>query len=264
MRQQAPASTCSRRKRVRAFQHFTLGRRDDRRGGRGPRAARSSGSSVAGVDRPTSNKSRPPRKPLEPGPLEGLRILDLTRLLPGGYATLLLADLGADVVKVEEPGKGDYIRWTPPIVGAFCASHIALNRNKRSITLNLKSDEGRDLFLKLAERFDVVIESFRPGVMERLGVGWSVLKDKEPAARLLRHLRIRTERSALTGRGARRELHRLRRRAGHHRRGRPPARDTRCSDRRSRGRGHGSGDRHPQCIDADDRRPVSVTSATSR
>ncbi|HYI43866.1 MAG TPA: CaiB/BaiF CoA-transferase family protein [Actinomycetota bacterium] len=114
------------------------------------------------------------------GPLEGIRILDLTRLLPGGYATLLLADLGADVVKVEEPGKGDYIRWTPPIVGPFSASHIALNRNKRSITLNLKSDGGRDLFLRLAEHFDVVIESFRPGVMERLGVGWSVLKETNP------------------------------------------------------------------------------------
>jgi alpha-methylacyl-CoA racemase len=69
---------------------------------------------------------------LSSGPLEGIRILDLTRLLPGGYATLLLADLGADVVKVEEPGKGDYIRWTPPIVGDFSAAHIALNRNKRS------------------------------------------------------------------------------------------------------------------------------------
>ncbi|MFN2595382.1 MAG: CaiB/BaiF CoA transferase family protein [Actinomycetota bacterium] len=110
------------------------------------------------------------------GPLDGLFILDLTRLLPGGYATLLLADLGADVVKVEEPGKGDYIRWTPPIVGEFSSAHIALNRNKRSITLNLKSDEGRDLFVKLAGKADVVVESFRPGVMDRLGVGWERLK----------------------------------------------------------------------------------------
>src|SRR3990170_2087904 len=93
------------------------------------------------------------------GPLDGLKILDLTRLLPGGYATLLLADLGADVLKIEEPGKGDYIRWTPPIVGEFSASHIALNRNKRSMTLNLKSEGGRDLFLRLAERDDVGIES---------------------------------------------------------------------------------------------------------
>lgn len=114
------------------------------------------------------------------GPLAGLRILDLTRLLPGGYATLLLADMGADVLKVEEPGKGDYIRWTPPIVGEFSASHIALNRNKRSMTLNLKTDEGRAVFIELVADFDVVIESFRPGVMERLGVGWGTLAERYP------------------------------------------------------------------------------------
>src|ERR671915_74342 len=86
--------------------------------------------------------------------LEGVRVLDLTRLLPGGYATLLLADMGADVVKVEEPGKGDYIRWTPPMVGEFSSGHITLNRNKRSLTLNLKLAEGHDLFMRLVERFD--------------------------------------------------------------------------------------------------------------
>ncbi|MGH2729439.1 MAG: CaiB/BaiF CoA transferase family protein [Actinomycetota bacterium] len=114
------------------------------------------------------------------GPLTDVRVLDLTRLLPGGYATLLMADMGADVVKIEEPGKGDYIRWTPPIVGEFSSAHIALNRNKRSVSLNLKSERGRELFLNLAERFDVVIESFRPGVMDRLGVGWDVLKERNP------------------------------------------------------------------------------------
>lgn len=113
-------------------------------------------------------------------PLAGVRVLDLTRLLPGGYATLLMADLGADVVKIEEPGKGDYIRWTPPIVGEFSSAHIALNRNKRSVSLNLKSDGGRDLFLRLVEHFDVVIESFRPGVMDRLGVGWSSVRERNP------------------------------------------------------------------------------------
>lgn len=112
--------------------------------------------------------------------LDGVRILDLTRLLPGGYATLLFADLGADVVKVEEPGKGDYIRWTPPIVGEFSAAHIALNRNKRSITLNLKADAGRALFRDLVSGFDVVIESFRPGVMDRLGLGWTELSAINP------------------------------------------------------------------------------------
>ena len=114
------------------------------------------------------------------GPLAGVRILDLTRLLPGGYATLLMADLGADVLKIEEPGKGDYIRWTPPIVGEFSAAHIALNRNKRSMTLNLKTDEGRGIFSDMARRADVVIESFRPGVMDRLGVGWDALKALNP------------------------------------------------------------------------------------
>jgi crotonobetainyl-CoA:carnitine CoA-transferase CaiB-like acyl-CoA transferase len=113
-------------------------------------------------------------------PLEGLKILDLTRLLPGGYATLLLADLGAEVLKVEEPGRGDYVRWTPPMVGEHSASHIALNRNKRSMTLNLKADEGREVFLRMVPSFDVLIESFRPGVMERLGVGYGRLKELHP------------------------------------------------------------------------------------
>jgi alpha-methylacyl-CoA racemase len=110
--------------------------------------------------------------------LEDVRVLDLTRLLPGGYATLLLADMGADVVKVEEPGRGDYIRFTPPIIASVSSAHIALNRNKRSITLNLKSAEGRDLLLRLAEHFDVLVESFRPGVMDRLGVGYRAVSDR--------------------------------------------------------------------------------------
>jgi crotonobetainyl-CoA:carnitine CoA-transferase CaiB-like acyl-CoA transferase len=114
------------------------------------------------------------------GPLEGLRVLDLSRLLPGGYATCLLADLGADVVKVEEPGRGDYIRWMPPMVGELSANHVALNRNKRSITLNLKTPEGRGVFEDLVPSFDVVVESFRPGVMDRLGVGWAALSAKHP------------------------------------------------------------------------------------
>jgi alpha-methylacyl-CoA racemase len=110
-------------------------------------------------------------------PLSGVRVLDLTRLLPGGYCTLLLADLGADVVKVEEPGRGDYIRWTPPVVDGRSAGHMALNRGKRSITLNLKDPAGVDLLLRLADRADVVVESFRPGVLDRLGVGWEVLQE---------------------------------------------------------------------------------------
>ncbi|MGH2698658.1 MAG: CaiB/BaiF CoA transferase family protein [Actinomycetota bacterium] len=114
------------------------------------------------------------------GSLEGVKVLDLTRLLPGGYATLLMADLGADVVKVEQPGKGDYIRLSPPMVGEHSAAHIALNRNKRSMTINLKAPEGRDLLGRLAEDYDVLVESFRPGVMDRLGVGYEALSERNP------------------------------------------------------------------------------------
>jgi crotonobetainyl-CoA:carnitine CoA-transferase CaiB-like acyl-CoA transferase len=109
------------------------------------------------------------------GPLDAVRVLDLTRLLPGNYCTLLLADLGADVVKVEEPGQGDYIRWTPPMIDGQGAIHRALNRGKRSVTLNLKEPAGADLFTRLAEGADVVVESFRPGVTDRLGIGYEAL-----------------------------------------------------------------------------------------
>ncbi|HEX9235882.1 MAG TPA: CoA transferase, partial [Actinomycetota bacterium] len=82
-------------------------------------------------------------------PLHGVRVLDLTRLLPGNYCSLLLADLGADVIKVEEPGKGDYIRWAPPMVDGLSAAHRAVNRGKRSITLNLKAPDGPGLLHRL-------------------------------------------------------------------------------------------------------------------
>jgi len=108
-------------------------------------------------------------------PLEHLRILDLSRLLPGPYCTLLLSDLGADVIKVEEPGKGDYIRWMPPMAGDVSSGHLALNRGKRSMTLNLKHADGVATFKKLVKTADVVVESFRPGVMDRLGVGYEAL-----------------------------------------------------------------------------------------
>ena len=114
------------------------------------------------------------------GPLNGVRVLDLSRLLPGGYATLVMADLGADVVKVEEPGRGDYIRWTPPFVGKHSSGHVALNRAKRSLTLNLKADRGRALLLELVEGADVLVESFRPGVMAGLGLGHEELCGRTP------------------------------------------------------------------------------------
>lgn len=119
--------------------------------------------------------SSPPAGPAR-GPLAGLRVLDLSRLLPGGYCTLLLADLGADVLKVEEPGKGDYLRWMPPYASTGeGAMHLALNRGKRSMTLNLKLSQGRDVLRELVRQADVLVESFRPGVMDRLGVGWEAL-----------------------------------------------------------------------------------------
>lgn len=122
-------------------------------------------------------------------PLEGVRILDLTRLLPGPFATVLMADLGADVVKVEDTGAGDYLRWAPPYygsdeqqgLGTRSAPFLALNRNKRSIRLDLKSDAGREAFVRLAGDADVVIDGFRPGVMDRLGVGWDVLRERKPS-----------------------------------------------------------------------------------
>lgn len=114
-------------------------------------------------------------------PLNGIRILDLSRLLPGAYASQMMADFGADVIKVEEPGSGDYGRIMPPQgPGGMSLYFTAINRNKRSITLNLKSEEGRTIFLRLMRHADVVLESFRPGVMERLGLGYEQLKEVQP------------------------------------------------------------------------------------
>lgn len=113
-------------------------------------------------------------------PLEGIRVLDLTRLLPGPYASLMLADFGADVIKVEDTKLGDYARWGEPKVSEYSAMFHSLNRNKRSITLDLKTDEGKEVFIDLVKTADVLIESFRPGVMDRLGVGYEVLKKHQP------------------------------------------------------------------------------------
>ena len=125
---------------------------------------------------------------MNPGTLQGIRVLDLSRLLPGGFCSLLLADAGADVVKVEDTGMGDYVRWSPPYygsdehqgLGTRSALYLALNRGKRSIRLDLKSDGGREALLKLAESADVVLESFRPGVLDRLGCGYEALRERNP------------------------------------------------------------------------------------
>ena len=118
-------------------------------------------------------------------PLEGVRVLDLSRLLPGGFCSLLLADYGADVLKVEDTGLGDYIRWAPPYVegaaeSARSALFLALNRNKRSIRVDLERDEGREVLLALVREHDVVLESFRPGVLDRLGVGYEAMRAVNP------------------------------------------------------------------------------------
>jgi alpha-methylacyl-CoA racemase len=118
-------------------------------------------------------------------PLEGLTVLDLSRLLPGGFCSLLLADFGADVIKVEDTGMGDYIRWSPPYYEGAAdtakgALFLSLNRGKRSIRLNLKSDGGRDALLRLVRDADVLLESFRPGVLDRLGVGYERLRLQNP------------------------------------------------------------------------------------
>lgn len=112
--------------------------------------------------------------------LDGLKVLDLTRLLPGAFATQILADMGADVLKVEQPGTGDYNRAFAPIAKAESGSFLLLNRNKRSLTLNLKTDEGKDILRDLVRGADILIEGFRPGVMDRLGVGYDSLREINP------------------------------------------------------------------------------------
>jgi crotonobetainyl-CoA:carnitine CoA-transferase CaiB-like acyl-CoA transferase len=116
-----------------------------------------------------------------PRPLAGVRVLDLTRVVSGPFCTMLLGDLGADVVKVEEPGRGDESRtYGPPFQGGESAYFLSVNRNKRGITLDLKTQEGRETALALAAQADVVVENFRPGALDRLGLGWEALRLANP------------------------------------------------------------------------------------
>ncbi|MFB6311285.1 MAG: CaiB/BaiF CoA transferase family protein [Salinirussus sp.] len=112
-------------------------------------------------------------------PLDGARILDLSRLLPGPYGTQLLGDMGAEVVKIEQPGRGDYMREQEPSVPTG-DSHIfsILNRNKQSVSLDLKDDRGREAFLDIAAEADAILEGFRPGVCERLGIGYETVRER--------------------------------------------------------------------------------------
>ena len=115
-------------------------------------------------------------------PLEGIRILDLTRVLSGPYCTMLLGDLGAEVIKVERPGEGDDTRsFAPPFQGDQAAYFLSVNRNKKSITLDMKSEQGKEILWRLLDLSDVLVENFRPGAMERLGFGYEAVTKRRPA-----------------------------------------------------------------------------------
>jgi crotonobetainyl-CoA:carnitine CoA-transferase CaiB-like acyl-CoA transferase len=116
------------------------------------------------------------RSSLSGGPLAGLTVLDLSRVLSGPYCTMLLADMGARVIKIEQPGRGDETRaWGPPFVGTESAYFLSINRNKESVTLNFKEPAARDVLNRLLQRADVLVENFRPGTLERLKLDYETL-----------------------------------------------------------------------------------------
>jgi crotonobetainyl-CoA:carnitine CoA-transferase CaiB-like acyl-CoA transferase len=114
-------------------------------------------------------------------PLKGIRVLDLTRLLPGPAASMHLADMGAEVIKIEDPGLGDYARGIGPVRNEVSLFFAAVNRGKQFLRIDLKDAQERERFLAMVEQADVVMESFRPGVMDKLGLGWPLLKSRNPA-----------------------------------------------------------------------------------
>ena len=114
-------------------------------------------------------------------PLEEVKVLDCTQFMAGPYCSLLLADMGADVVKVERPGVGDETRHQAPTINGVAAPFLMINRNKRSLVLDLKAPEGQETFRRLVPRFDVVVENFRPGTLEKLGLGYKDLKPLNPS-----------------------------------------------------------------------------------
>src|SRR4030095_3191944 len=114
-------------------------------------------------------------------PLDGITVLDLTRVLSGPYCTMMLADMGARVIKIEQPGKGDETRgWGPPFLHGESAYFLSVNRNKESVTLDFKRREGRSILDRLVERADVIVENFRPGSLDRLGLGYETLAARHP------------------------------------------------------------------------------------
>src|SRR4026209_2089262 len=114
------------------------------------------------------------------GHLTGVRVLDLTRVLAGPYATMLLGDLGAEVIKVEKPGLGDETRQIPPIESGESHYFTSINRNKLGIAVDLKHRAGREIILRLASSSDVLVENFRPGVARRLGLNYASLREENP------------------------------------------------------------------------------------
>ena len=114
------------------------------------------------------------------GPLDGVRVLDLSRVLAGPFCSLILADLGAEVIKVEEIGGGDQTRTIPPFVNGESHYFLSINRNKSSVALDARTRAGQDILLKLAMQCDVVLENFRPGVMDRLGLAYEKLRALKP------------------------------------------------------------------------------------
>jgi crotonobetainyl-CoA:carnitine CoA-transferase CaiB-like acyl-CoA transferase len=125
-------------------------------------------------------RSRPRRSARSGGPLAGIRVIDLTRVLAGPFAAMSLGDMGAEVIKVEEPGKGDDTRGWPPFAEGEATYFMSVNRNKKSLTLNMKPPEGQAILRALIARADVVLENFRPGTMERLGFGYERLSRDNP------------------------------------------------------------------------------------
>src|SRR5207253_2300667 len=114
-------------------------------------------------------------------PLDGITILDLTRVLSGPYCTMLLADMGARVIKIEQPGKGDDTReWGPPFLNGESAYFLSINRNKESVTLDFKKPEGREVLEDLIAKSDAVVENFRPGTLEKVGLDYQSLAHKYP------------------------------------------------------------------------------------
>ena len=113
-------------------------------------------------------------------PLEGLVVLDMTRVLAGPFAAMMFADMGAEVIKIEKPDGGDDTRAYPPFQNGESAYFMSLNRGKKSVTLNLKHERGKEILKALARKCDILIENFKPGTMDKLGVGYDVLSRENP------------------------------------------------------------------------------------